>query len=219
MSKKIKTVSDEQIDELYKALKGGAPLVIALQYAGISRATYYYWVAAASVAEQAESQEELENLNDFFNSGISLQMVRDISEEVAATKKTGVGTFIEPSQESLLQYKNNRKFRKYAKWCHSIISECDKIRSQLTLLHLSNIKKSVDKKEHLNASGSMWFLERTMSDFFARPIDKSVAADESKLPVEKVRIEYVDPDSPDSKDRVQELEMELEKKINGESKA
>ena len=221
MSKKSKivTASDEQLDTLYKALKGGAPLLIALQYAKINRATYYYWVAVSCVVEQAHSQEELEAMEDIFDSGISIQQVRDLSESVAAQKKTGVSVWIEPSQESILQYKNNRKFRKFADWCHEVISECDFIRSQLALYHLGNIRNSVDKKNRLNASGSMWFLERTMSDFFAKPSEKTVDEAREAAPVASVKVEYVDPNSPETKDRVIAMEAELEKKINGNGDA
>lgn len=217
--KKVTKASEEQLQDLYTALKGGAPLLIALQYAGISRATYFYWVAVSCVVEQARSQEELEGMEDLFNSGISLQQIRDMSETAAANKRTGVGAFIEPSQESILQYKNNKKFRKFADWCYEIISECDKIRSKLALLHLSNIKNSVDKKNRLNASGSMWFLERTMSDFFAKPIDKAIEASKEQQQVEKVQVEYVDPNTQDSKERLLEMEADLEKKINGKGDA
>ena len=211
-------VTDTQLEELYSALKGGAPLLLALQYAQINRATYYYWVAVASVVVQAKSQEELEELEDEFNSGISIQQVRDISESVASTKRSGVGTFIEPSQESVMQYRNNKKFQKFADQCYAVVSECDKIRSQLALLHLSNIRKSTDKKNRINASGSMWFLERTLSDFFAKPSDKAIEEQQSNT-VEPIRVEYVKPDSVDTKDRVKAIEEELEKQINGEGKA
>ena len=221
MSRKSKIViaSDEQLDTLYTALKGGAPLLIALQYAKINRAAYYYWVAVSCVVEQAHSQEQLEAMEDIFDSGISIQQVRDLSETMAAQKKTGVSVWIEPSQESILQYKNNKKFRKFADWCHEVVTECDYIRSQLALYHLGNIKKSVDKKNRLNASGSMWFLERTMSDFFAKPSDKASEEARENAPVPSVQVEYVDPNSVDSKDRVLSMEAELEKKINGKSDA
>ena len=219
MAKNIFKATDEQINDLYKALRGGAPLVLALQYAGISRATYYYWVAAASVVTQAKSQEELEDVEALVQSGISLQTVRDLSEAAAAQKRTGIGTFIEPSPESILQYKNSRKFKKFADKCYEVVSECDKIRSGLALIHLNNIRMSVDKKNRLNASGSMWFLERTLSDFFAKPSDKVAVEDGDKILVEPVKVEFVNPESEETQDRVKEMEDELHRLIDGEGKA
>ena len=220
MSKKNTfNTSDKQINDLYDALKGGAPLLLALQYAGINRATYYYWVAVASIVEQAKSQEELEDLEQTFKSGISIQDVRDLSDSVASTKRSGIGTFIEPSAESVLQYKNNRKFRKFADKCYEVISEANKIRSQLALIHLSNIKKSTDKGSRINASGSMWFLERTLSDFFAKPSDKAVAVSDEKMVVEPVKVEYVNPNTEESKERIKDIEDDILRKLNGDGRA
>lgn len=218
MSNNVFKATDEQIENLYKALKGGAPLLLALQYARISRATYYYWVAIASIVEQVKSQEELEDVEAVVQSGVSLQQIRDISESEANGKRTGIGTFIEPSAESVLQYKNNRKFKKFADHCYQVVSECNAIRSGLALIHLSNIRNSTDKSKRINASGSMWFLERTLSDFFAKPSEK-VVDEGSKTYIEPVKVEYVNPDTNDTRDRVREMEADLERKINGEVKA
>lgn len=219
MAKDVFKATNEQLEDLYNALKGGAPLLLALQYSGISRATYYYWVAVSCVVEQAKSQEELEDVESFVHSGISIQEVRDLSESAAAQKKTGIGVYIEPSAESVLAYKNNRRFRKFANQCYEVIQECNKIRSQIALLHLSNIKKSVDKKNRLNASGSMWFLERTLSDFFAKPSEKVADQTNEKVLVEPVRVEYVDPNDKETEERVKEMENDLLSKINGEGNA
>lgn len=220
MSKNVFKATDKQLEELYNALKGGAPLLLALQYAQISRATYYYWVAVSCVVEQAKSQEELEDVESMIHSGISLQDVRDLSESAASQKRTSVGTWIEPTPESILAYKNDRKFRTFANKCYEVIQECNKIRSQLVLLHLSNIRKSVDKKNRLNASGSMWFLERTLSDFFGKPSDKAIeqAADD-KVVVPAVRVEYIDPEDKETEERVRNMEEDLLAKINGEGNA
>lgn len=216
MSKLQTKVDDKQLEELYKALRGGAPLLLALQYANISRATYYYWVAMASIVEEAKSQAELEQIEKVLHSGISIQDVKDASEQAAAQKRTGVGAFIEPSQESLLQYKNSRKFRNFADECYSIVNQCNRIRSEIALEHLEIIKTSRMKTK---ASGSMWYLERTMSDFFAKPSEKAIDSGESKPAVEKIRVEYVDPDSKETQDRVKAMEEDLIKAINGEGSA
>ena len=219
MSKTVFKATDEQLQDFYTALKGGSPLLLALQYAGISRATYYYWVAVSCVVEQYKSQQELEEVEQIIQSGISLQDVRDLSESVGTQKRTSVGVWVEPSPESVLAYKNNRKFRKFADKCYEVIQECNRIRSQLALVHLTNIRKSVDKSNRMNASGSMWFLERTLYDFFAKPSEKAADPTNEKMVVEPVKVQYVDPNTKESEERVQEMENDLQIKINGEGKA
>ena len=198
----------EQIEQLQNALRGGSPLLLALQYAGISRTTFYYWVAMASIVETVKSQDELEKVEKYMQSGVSLQTVRDLSETAASTKRTSVGAFVEPSAESILQYKNSRKFRKFADQCYEIISECNRIRSGVALTHLLTIKKSTDKGQRINASGSMWFLERQFSDFFSKPNEKA-AEDNKDLVVEPIKVEYVEPNSQETRDRVEEMERDI----------
>jgi len=218
MAKNVFKATDKQLEDLYAALKGGAPLLLALEYAQISRATYYYWVAVASVVVETKSQEELEDVEEIVKSGISLQQVREMSESAAAQKRTSIGTFIEPSAESILQYKNSKTFRKFADKCYEVVCECNKIRSGLALVHLSNIRRSTEKGNRINASGSMWFLERTLSDFFAKPSEKAVEESGRNI-VEPVKVEYINPDTDETKERVREMEEDLERVINGEAKA
>lgn len=215
MAKKTFKIDETRVTELQNALRSGAPLLLALQYAGISRATYYYWVALASIVVQVNSQMELEEAEKIFNSGVSIQQIRDLSEAAASSKRTGIGTFIEPTQESILQYKNNRRFKKFADQCFEVVSECNKIRSQIALIHLNNIRKSTDKKNRINASGSMWFLERTLPDFFAKPTDKAVEQNQEQVQVESIRVEYVDPETEETQKRLDEMQADLEAKING----
>ena len=220
MAKNVFKATDEQLEKLYDSLEQGAPLILALQYAGISKATYYYWVAVSCVVEQAKSQEELEGVEALVQSGISIQEVRDLSESSSRQRRTGIGVWIEPSAESVLNYKNNHKFKKFANKCYDVIQKCGRIRTGTVISHLQNIKKSSNKYSGVNASGSMWFLERTLPDFFARPSDK-VASDQNgeSVRVEPVHIEFVDPNSEETKQRVKEMEQDLLAKINGEGRA
>ncbi len=201
--------SEEQLEKLYQALKAGTPIMLSLQYARISRSTFYYWVAMASVVQRVQEQEELEAMEMLTQSGVSLQDVRDIAESVAANKKTSVGAFIEPSEETVLQYKNNRKFRKFADCCFDIINECNAIRSGVAVNHLATIVKSTDKSKRINASGSMWFLERNYSEFFSKPNEKAAENVEGEKLVEKIKVEFVDPNTQETKDRVKDMEEDL----------
>lgn len=216
--KKLKlTVSQESIDKLEKALEAGSPLHIALQFAGISSTTYYYWVAMYSIALSCKAQDELKDLKaDKF--GVSIETIKDIAAEESAKKQSSLGAFIEPSAESLMQYRNQKEFRDFADQCYEIIKECNEVRAKAALGHLAMITKSVSDKR-VNASGSMWFLERTYSDFFAKPSDKVKEEDEKKAPVDKVVIEFVDANKKADKDRIQHMEELIlrEQKGLGES--
>ena len=210
--------TDEQIQLLKAALANGTPISIALQYAGISNATYYYWVAIYSVALVSKEQEELEELEGLAQSGVSLQMCKDIAASNSPTKKMSVGTFIEPTQESLLQYKNVRKFRKFADQVYEIIADCNRIRSQVVIKHLNNIQKSTTDRR-LNASGSMWFLERTMSETFGRAADKAKIEETTPAPIGSVTVEFVDPNTDDSKERLEEMEQKILHELKGSGEA
>lgn len=211
MASKKNTINatEEQIENLIKALKTGTPLMLALQYAQISRSTFYYWVAMYSIVERVREQKELEEMEQLTQSGVSLQDIRDLAESAASNKKTAVGAFIEPSEESILQYKNNRKFQKFANRCHEIISQCNSTRSEVAMGHLAIIKLSTEKRKGINASGSMWFLERNYSDFFSKPNEKATTENEGDKIVEKIKVEFVDPNTQETKDRVKDMEDEI----------
>lgn len=212
--KKLKiNATEEQIAKLTKALKAGSPLNLALQYAQIPSTIYYYWVAMYSVVLEAQSQDELEDLSAA-KFGVSIDNIKEIAQENAAKKKTAMGAFIEPSAESLMQYRNNVVFREFANKCFEIIKNCNEARAEAALGHLASITKSVNDKR-VNASGSMWFLERTLSEFFAKPSDKVKEDEEKKLPVEKVQIEFVNPGKLEDQERVKQMEELILKEQKG----
>lgn len=200
------TATPEELEKLKKALKAGSPLHIALQYANISSTTYYYWVAMYSVVVEIKSQDELEDLkaDDF---GVSIDMIKEMAANNAAKKKSSMGAFIEPSALSLMQYRNNLQFRRFADQCYQIVNECNESRAEAALGHLASITKSVTDKR-VNASGSMWFLERTLSDFFGKPSEKAKEEEANeKVPVEKVQVEFVSADKSDMKERIKNMEQ------------
>lgn len=208
--------NDEQLEVLYGSLKAGAPLQLALQRAKISMATFYYWVAISSIVVTVESQAEIEEIEELAKSRVSIQNVRDLAQAAVKGKKTGVGAYIEPSQESVLQYKNNKKFRKFADRCHEIISECDKARGDFATLQLLQIAKSTDKKKNINPSGAMWWLERNMPDFFAKPSDKAKDQDvDPTVGVPSIEVEFIDPETSATQQRLLDMEEQILKDMNG----
>jgi len=197
-------VDQVHIDELKRALKNGAPLVIALQYSGISQATYYYWVAMYSIVKDAKSQDDLEEY-EAEKHGISIDAVKEMAATNSSSKKTDINAYIEPSAESMLQYRNDLRFKRFADQCYEIVSECNRMRAEAAMNHLITISLST-KDKRVNASGSMWFLERTLSDFFSKPSEKVREEELNKVPIEKVQVEFVDPGTKENKDRIKDMD-------------
>lgn len=202
------TATEEQLDLLYKALMAGTPINLSLQYSGISVSTYYYWVALACVVKTAKSQHELEEIEKLARSGVSIQEIKEIAEATKNQKKSGVDAFIEPTEESLLNYKNNRRFRKFADSCHEIISKCDRIRSEVVISSMATIRQSTKDRRN-NPSGAMWILERTFSDYFSKPTEKKEAGIDEKPLVETVKVEWIDPQTDEQKKRIDNIETEI----------
>lgn len=215
----IKATQD-QIDTLQETLKAGAPLHLALQRAEISVATYYYWVAIACIVTTVKSQQEIEEMEELAKSGVSISNVRDLAQATTKGKKSGVGIYIEPSAESILTYKNNRKFKKFADRCYEIVTACDKARSDFATDQLKLIKLSTLKKNNINPSGAMWWLERNMPEQFAKPSDK-VKEDEnsSVVGVPAIEVEFIDPNTRDSTQRLIDMEDKILSELKDGGKA
>lgn len=212
--------TNEQIELLYSALKVGTPLTIACSMAGISLTTFYYWVAIYSVVAYCKEQAELEQIEQLSQAGISIQEIKDLSATATNNyRKSAVGTYIEPKQETILQYKNSTKFRKFADQVYEIINNCNQIRSKVIVNHLATIAKSTDQKNRIRASGSMWFLERTQADYFGRPADKVVEEESGPGAVPPIQVEFVDPQTADSKSRLSDMEHRVLEELKGSGDA
>lgn len=212
--------TEAQLTDLYSILQAGAPLQLALSKVGISISTYYYWVAISSIVATVKSQEEIEELEQIAKSGVSIQSVRELAQAASRGKKTGVGIYIEPSAESILNYKNNKRFKRFADQCYDIVSKCDKVRSEYATDQLAKINDSTIKKSGINPSGAMWWLERNMPDFFAKPSDKVKEVEtESTVGVPAIEVEFIDPGAKDHTQRLLDMEEQIlsEMKIGGKA--
>ena len=212
--------TQEQIDTLHSKLSAGAPLELALQSASISMATYCYWVAIASIVITVKDQQEIEEMEELAKSGVSISGVRDMAAAMTKGKRTGVGAFVEPKEESILLYKNSRRFKKFADQIYEIVRKCNQNRSEYASLMIEAVKLSTKKKNGLNPSGAMWWLERNMPDFFAKPTDK--ASDEQSTDlgaIPPIEVEFINPDTPAQRDRLHEMEEKIlsEIKIGGKA--
>lgn len=208
--------TDDQLGKLYETLKAGGDLRIALQRAAISMATYMYWVAISSIVSYVKSQEEIEEIEAIAKSGVSIQNVRDLAAAAQKGRKTGVGIYIEPSQESVLQYRNVRRFREFADKCYTIVTTCDQCRSDFATLQLTKIARSTDKKNGINPSGAMWWLERNFPDLYAKPSDRAKEDESEQIAtVPSIEVEFIDPESESSSKRLADMEEQILKDMKG----
>lgn len=213
-------VTEEQLANLYKALGVGTPITVALSMVGISLTTYYYWVAIYSAVVYCKEQEELEEIENLSKAGVSIQEIKDLSAMMTNQhKKSGIGTYIEPKQETILRYTKSNKFKQFADRIYSIINKCNQIRSEVVVKHLSIITDSTDPKKRIKASGSMWFLERTQADYFGRAADKVATEENVPSAIPSIQVEFIDPNQQDSKDRLQDMETQVLQELKGSGEA
>lgn len=202
--------TEDQIQTLYESLKAGAPLTIALQRARISVPTFYYWVAIASIVVAVKNQEEIEELEAIAQSGVSIQEVREMATYTASNSKGAIASFVEPSGESILKYKNSKRFRNFADRCYEIVNECNHVRSDFVALQLLRISQSTQKKNGVNPSGAMWWLERNLPELYAKPSEKAKNEETDQSPqIPSVQVEFISPEGIDSKQRLIDMEKEI----------
>lgn len=217
--------NENQIESLIKALKTGAPLDVALQYANISKQRYYYWVALASIAKYDQEEKFIKMQTVNVNSGISFAAIKEsIQEDNKKNEhyKSTIGAFVEPSKESMLKYHTSKAFKEFVDKVADIITRCDQARSDIVLLHLQAVREGAiadaqGRRKLVNTAGSQWFLERTLPNVFGRPSDMAIT--ESNKEVEAIQVKFVDPDKKESRDRVKEMEELVKRELTGEEKA
>ena len=193
----------QQLDNLYKAIHCGSPLDIALSYAGISKTTYYFWLATACIAKYCKEEDFLRSQID------SGDMFAAIREKVDADNdeekcKLGVGGFVQPSPEQVQRYRNNQRFKKYADEVCAILDKCEQMRNEIVIFHLSCIRDAA-KQRGMNSISSQWFLERTCPNQFGRK-DLGQEGSSGKEEAKAFQVKFVDPNSAESKDRVKAME-------------
>ena len=219
-------LTDEQIDKFKNALSTGAPLMVALSFAKIPTVTYFYYVDLANISAYFREKEYLKQEDEMIKSGIDLEAVRNESAEFGsqfATLSNALRPYKEPTATSILRYKNNKTFKALCDQVYDLLEECNMLRAGIAIHHLVAIRKAVDKRG-VNTQSSQWFLERTMPDYFGR-VDKTrveanvknhtlIGQDETDgLP--PIKVEFVDPNTRESKDRVRDMEELVDAQLNG----
>jgi len=209
-------VSEEQLDKFYKALHVGSPLNVALSFAGISKTTYILWIEIASVVRYCKEMDMLKEEADILQTGIDMSEIKQEIEQANANtgnSQITVSAYKKPNGESILRYRNNLAYQKYADEVFEIIQKCDSLRSEIVLYHLTAIRDGARTRAS-NTNASQWFLERTLPDVFGKN-DPTKTDIESITQTKEVKIEFIDPDSNDSIDRVRRMEQQVEEQLNG----
>lgn len=202
-------ITNEQWENLWKALHVGSPIQIALSFAGVKTSTYYYMVKLYSTVEYCNAMEQLNDQEDTEDAMAMNQHDSHSNIAVAAYK--------EPAAEMIEQYMTNPEFKEYANEIHDKMEKCNKMRSEIVIFHLQQIRDgSVQRGKNTNPS--QWFLERTMPEFFGRS-EKDDPATQTTAPVTSIKVEYVNPNEKESENRVRAMEEQLLQEYNGESKA
>lgn len=198
-------INSAQLDDLYKCLKTGMPLEIALQHAGISVSLYKYLLALGSVShteKEAVITKELKGVMDEdlpTYSGANLDSLE-------------VGKWITPKPKYQKKYHYDKEFKILCDQAYKIIVNINTQISENILFHLQkvNMNGMKSKSGKVIATASMWYLERTLPSFFGK---KDNFIPESNTVVRPVEIAYIDPDTDESKRRVDEMQSSIENGI------
>ena len=66
----------------------------------------------------------------------------------------------------------------------------------------------------------MWWLERNLPDFFAKPGDKAKESEnEPKPTTPSIQVEFVDPATPSNQQRLLDMEQQILKDLKGTGEA
>lgn len=212
-------VSEQQLTKLYTALGVGSPLAIALTYAGISKSTYVLWTEIASIAKYCIEKEQMKNDLNVDDYGIDLKRVKatiEATRQASGNSRITIDSYKLPTEESVLRYKTNNNFKIYANQILEIIKKCDSLRSEIVLYHLTSIKEG-SRLKGSNTNASQWFLERTLPDIYGKK-EMDRPTEEELMKTKKVQIQFVDPKSAESLDRIRNMEREVEQQLGLDNK-
>lgn len=226
-------LSDDQKQKFRNALKAGSPLTVALAYARIPAVQYYYYVEVANISRYFKEMEFVKLDDETIKAGVSFADIRDESQELntfQTNRNGGISTFKEPSEKAKQRYKNNRTFKAFADEVYAFINECDTLRSEAILYHLTEIMKSAGKRG-VNTQSSQWFLERAVPEHFGKServtqrIEGSMhqtftaEGDSDKPTLPPIKVEFINPQSKESLDRLKDMEDKVREQVLGKDVA
>ena len=226
-------LDEDQKTKLRNALMAGSPLTVALAYARIPAVQYYYYVEVANISRYFKEMEFVKLDDETIKAGVSFADIRDESQELNSfsnNRNGAISSFKEPSEKAKLRYRNNRTFKAFADEVYDFINECDTLRSEAVLFHLNEIRKSAGKRG-VNTQSSQWFLERAVPEHFGkneRITQKiegnmhqtfSADGDMDKPSLPPIKVEFINPNSNDSLNRLKDMEERVREQVLGKDAA
>ena len=226
-------LTEDQKTKLRNALGAGSPLTVALAYAKIPAVQYYYYVEVANISRYFKEMEFVKLDDETIKAGVSFADIRDESQELntfSNNRNGGIATYKEPTEKAKLRYRNNRTFKVFADEVYEFINECDTLRSEAVLYHLNEIRKSAGKRG-VNTQSSQWFLERAVPEHFGKKdmvtqriegnmhqtFSSDGDADKPALP--PIKVEFINPNSSESLNRLKEMENKVREQVVGKDAA
>lgn len=165
-------MTDQQLEDIRKALGSGAPLKVALAYAKAPYKDFANMAYGAAVAEEAQAKAEGAD-----------------GEEQGAPLIVGMVRH-SPSQEDLERYAYDDEYRELCDREKEIIDSLSEEYSKCIIYHLVQIR-SAGRDRRINAAPSYWFLEHAAPEFFGGP--RASKAEEEQAKVQGIKVEFVDP--------------------------
>lgn len=223
-------LTDNQINDFKNALHSGCPLMVALSFAKIHPTTYFYYVDLANISAYHREKQMLKEHEEIIKSGVDIEAIKDESKALAgdiSSVKNVVRPYREPTGTSILRYQNNKTFAALCDEVYDLLEECDRLRAEVAMFHLREIMKHSGERG-VNTVGSQWYLERTMPDYFGR-VEKTkfegsvkntmtIGEDDTDA-LPPIKVEFVDPNTLENKNRVKDMEDLVNSQILGKSQA
>ena len=194
----MEIVSGKALSVLYRALKNGMPLELALAYAQITPSIYTYLLALASVSNYHIEKERLDLISD------ACEGDNNILNTINDTSVIGF-QFFTPNQPTIDKYQSNMEFKKLCDYAFKTITDINRARVENIYTHLKKVNNNGNKTKggRIDARASMWYLERTLPEYFGEQEIETPP----KAKVMPIEIEYVNPD--DANTRITDMINEI----------
>lgn len=209
-------ITTDQIERLKQSIALGSPITIALAFAGVSFAQWNYMVEIASIVEYVRELKVIEENDEIVKSGVDFgELKQELESQMNIGRKSTINSFRMPNADSVLRYKNVKRFKDFADEIYKIVKEIDRLRAEIVMYHLDAVKKASHQRGMM-ANTSQWFLERTLPEHFGK--DRSLQqTDEKAIP--QVKVQFIDPNTKENKDRIKEMEELVYSQLGESNKA
>lgn len=209
-------ITTDQIERLKQSIALGSPITIALAFAGVSFAQWNYMVEIASIVEYVRELKVIEENDEIVKSGVDFgELKQELENQMNIGRKSTINSFRMPNADSVLRYKNVKRFKDFADEIYNIVKEIDRLRAEIVMYHLDAVKKASHQRGMM-ANTSQWFLERTLPEHFGK--DRNLTTTDEKA-IPQVKVQFIDPNTKENKDRIKEMEELVYSQLGESNKA